>query len=622
MVFLKTFRALLSTMATVSVLMFVVLGFIFYNSIDNIKELENLKYEVKNIETSVLKLRRNEKDFLARYDLKYQAEFMKNFEKLIKSVESIDYGLKSYDIDGEKIKKLKVILEQYSKNFNAIVATQQKIGLNPEDGLYGSLRESVHNLEELLKKDLDYKLQTDMLMLRRAEKDFMLRSDLKYLEKFNKSLNVFLADVKVSKISDYDQAVSLMNAYVKDFYNLVEGYKEIGLTPNDGALGNMRNTIHQVDESLKELLENVNTVLEKKNKEITVLITVVFLFLVLTMVGFAIFVINKINTQIKNISDSVNNIAQTKDISLLIPIKNDDELSILAKNLNSMFIELRSVIADAKHSSVENSSISHELSTTSMQVGRNVEESVEIINEATQKTTHITNEIARAVEDAKENKKEIERANGILIDAKSKIINLASKVQSGAEAEAELAKNIESLTKDMDQVKNVLDVISDIAEQTNLLALNAAIEAARAGEHGRGFAVVADEVRKLAERTQKTLTEINSTISIIVQSSNAAHEQMSINSGQMDELVGISNEVESKIGLMADIVNIATKANDKTVNDFESTASNIISISNKIAEINSISTKNARSVEEIASASEHLNNMTQSLNSKLEQFRT
>lgn len=622
MVFLKTFRALLSTMATVSVLMFVVLGFIFYNSIDNIKELENLKYEVKNIETSVLKLRRNEKDFLARYDLKYQAEFMKNFEKLIKSVESIDYGLKSYDIDGEKIKKLKVILEQYSKNFNAIVATQQKIGLNPEDGLYGSLRESVHNLEELLKKDLDYKLQTDMLMLRRAEKDFMLRSDLKYLEKFNKSLNVFLADVKVSKISDYDQAVSLMNAYVKDFYNLVEGYKEIGLTPNDGALGNMRNTIHQVDESLKELLENVNTVLEKKNKEITVLITVVFLFLVLTMVGFAIFVINKINTQIKNISDSVNNIAQTKDISLLISIKNDDELSILAKNLNSMFIELRSVIADAKHSSVENSSISHELSTTSMQVGRNVEESVEIINEATQKTTHITNEIARAVEDAKENKKEIERANGILIDAKSKIINLASKVQSGAEAEAELAKNIESLTKDMDQVKNVLDVISDIAEQTNLLALNAAIEAARAGEHGRGFAVVADEVRKLAERTQKTLTEINSTISIIVQSSNAAHEQMSINSGQMDELVGISNEVESKIGLMADIVNIATKANDKTVNDFESTASNIISISNKIAEINSISTKNARSVEEIASASEHLNNMTQSLNGKLEQFRT
>lgn len=622
MVFLKTFRALLSTMATVSVLMFVVLGFIFYNSIDNIKELENLKYEVKNIETSVLKLRRNEKDFLARYDLKYQAEFMKNFEKLIKSVESIDYGLKSYDIDGEKIKKLKVILEQYSKNFNAIVATQQKIGLNPEDGLYGSLRESVHNLEELLKKDLDYKLQTDMLMLRRAEKDFMLRSDLKYLEKFNKSLNVFLADVKVSKISDYDQAVSLMNAYVKDFYNLVEGYKEIGLTPNDGALGNMRNTIHQVDESLKELLENVNTVLEKKNKEITVLITVMFLFLVLTMVGFAIFVINKINTQIKNISDSVNNIAQTKDISLLIPIKNDDELSILAKNLNSMFIELRSVIADAKHSSVENSSISHELSTTSMQVGRNVEESVEIINEATQKTTHITNEIARAVEDAKENKKEIERANGILIDAKSKIINLASKVQSGAEAEAELAKNIESLTKDMDQVKNVLDVISDIAEQTNLLALNAAIEAARAGEHGRGFAVVADEVRKLAERTQKTLTEINSTISIIVQSSNAAHEQMSINSGQMDELVCISNEVESKIGLMADIVNIATKANDKTVNDFESTASNIISISNKIAEINSISTKNARSVEEIASASEHLNNMTQSLNGKLEQFRT
>ena len=620
--FLKTFKARLMAVTGISIVSFLILGAFFYSSTKEASELEGLRYNVKNIETSVLQLRRNEKDFLSRKDLKYQQKYQKNFKKLSKNLQEISSALNKYDINGKKFSELTKIFEVYSQNFNNIVEIQKRIGLHPKDGLYGSLRDSVHQLEDLLKKDKEYKLQVDMLMLRRAEKDFMLRSDLKYMKKFDKSYKTFMSDIGEVELSDNDKAILLLNNYKKDFYNLVEGYKEIGLTPKDGALGEMRNTIHKSDVALKDLLESVKQVIEAKESSVKVNTVITFLILLTIMVIFAAFVTKKISNKIDNISSSINEITDSKNIAIVIPEDGDDELTKLARNLNSMFMELKNVINDAKSNSLENSSISHELYSTSNSVGVNVEKSVEVINEATDKTKIITDEIMLAIEDAKTSKEDIIQANEMLKIARDEIIHLTKKVQSGAESEVELAHTIDALSQDMNQVQTVLEVISDIADQTNLLALNAAIEAARAGEHGRGFAVVADEVRKLAERTQKTLTEINATISVIVQATNSASEQMSVNSKQMDELTSISSDVEEKINSTTDIVNSAAKASDKTVKDFEAAGGSITSIATRISKINDISTQNARSVEEIASATEHLNSLTSSLTDKLEQFKT
>ncbi len=617
---LKTFKARLIAITVISIFSFIVLGLFFYKSLIEVNELSQLRYELKEVETYKLQLRKNEKDFLTRVDLKYQDKYQKNYKKLTALLEKVSTGFEKNGFDREKLDSLKVILNSYSKNFNNIVSIQQHIGLHPKDGLYGSLRNSVHNLEDLLKKHSSYKLQVDMLMLRRAEKDFMLRKNLKYIKKFDKSFKQFLKDNEEAKLNG--NVTKNLNDYKRDFYALVEGYKAIGLSAKEGALGDMRHTIHKSDDALKELLDTVKHAI--KDKEVSVLTTAIIIFIVLLilMTAFTALISRKINSQIKSISEAISNITINKDISKTIPKDGENELSVLANNLNEMFIELREVIGDAKNSSNENSSISHELSTTSLQVGRNVEASVDIINETTQKTTAITDEIMQSVEEANRNKEEMIEANSMLGEARDEIVNLTARVQSGAEAEEELASSIDRLSQDMDQVKDVLSVISDIADQTNLLALNAAIEAARAGEHGRGFAVVADEVRKLAERTQKTLSEINATINVIVQSSSSASDQMGINSKQMNELVIISTEVESKINRTTEIVNHATNASDKTVQDFENTGVSINSISKRISKINSLSSANSRSVEEIASASEHLNDMTESLTNKLEQFKT
>ncbi len=609
MQFLTTIKSRLLTITITSIISFLFLGLFFYTSSLELRKLSVINFKIKNIETYILQLRRNEKDFLARKDLKYQQKYQKNYTKLQAVIEDIKTNLSEYDLNTQELNRLEKILFEYNEKFNTIVELQKKIGLNPKDGLYGSLRNSVHNLEALLKKGEYYKLQVDMLMLRRAEKDFMLRKDLKYLKKFNKSFEVFLKDLDVYNTLNKKQAKTLLEAYKKDFYALVEGYKEIGLDPKSGLLGGMRNTIHKVDSSLEELLKQEASTIENKEHHIAVTLIVLFVILLAFMAILTYVVSRQINEKVFKISKAIEHITKNKDISHTIPLKKSDkdELSTLAKELNSMFIELKNVIEDAKKSSNENASISHELSLTSLKVGKNVEESVEIINEATESTAVIIGEIMHSIENSKQNKEQMIEADEMLSDANNGVVDLTQKIQSGAESESELAHSIERLAHDMDQVKDVLLVISDIADQTNLLALNAAIEAARAGEHGRGFAVVADEVRKLAERTQKTLNEINTTINLIVQSSNQASEQMNINSQQMDELLLISTEVENKINKTTDIVNNATKASDESVQDFENTGAKIESISLRINKINTISTENARSVEEIASASEHLN---------------
>ena len=426
-----------------------------------------------------------------------------------------------------------------------------------------------------------------------------------------KELGEYKKDVQLY----YDVGVKMANAYVKD--GPEEGNKMmLVLDPFAEKLSSqLDDWIVQHKNDLALSTQDIETSIYNFK------IQSIFLFLLVfsvILISFAI--IDRVLSEIKKIDLYLEELAKL-NFTTKLDVKGKNEIAQISQNTFKVITVIKDFILEAKSSSIENASISHELSATATIVGQKVEAVSTIVNMTTTKAQSIVNEISLSIDAANISRETTIKVSDNLKKATQEIVKLTTDVQATANIEAELANRIENLSHEANQVREVLSVIGDIADQTNLLALNAAIEAARAGEHGRGFAVVADEVRKLAERTQKSLVEIQSSINIMVQSINDSSQQMNINSTSIQELADVSSNVEEKINATLSLMHLASVANEKTVNDFKNTGKLVSEISNSVNSVNETVASNTRSVEEISSAADHLNNMTDQLNRKMEQFQ-
>jgi len=355
--------------------------------------------------------------------------------------------------------------------------------------------------------------------------------------------------------------------------------------------------------------------------EILTIATLVTLILAAIGFGTGVILAKNITGPVLNLSQTIQQIQQNLDLTRRVDCQSKDEIGDASKAFNEMINQFHQGMEEVSQATEQIASATEETSVISGQTRRNIsaqqlatEQVATAINQMTATVQEVTNNISQTAEAAHKAFEETTAGDEVVKQTVKSIRAFADQI-------SEVAGAIHQLEQDSENIGTVVDVIKGIADQTNLLALNAAIEAARAGEQGRGFAVVADEVRTLAGRTQESTEEINQMVERLQSGSRQSVSLMNDSKEQIQEVVEQAKSAGNSLSNISSAVSQINEMSTQIATAAEEQVSVTEEINKNLMEINSMATQTAQGSEQTTQASDSLAELATKMRNLVSQFK-